>query len=250
MSAFLTPEGKSSCEYGWLNCVHIGKIALTPVVLWACAGFYAIQILRLDAKQHPWFALGVLHGAIVSAISFVWGVVIHGASWSDLGSWLLVPLYVAVWYTLLAVYCLRKAKPCWLQHVASWVGVFPFWVGMVYWSKGHYASLPEHPPGCFVVTAASKGHPWFVGTFLEIERRGVQRAVNQQLVTFWQLEQLWSKKGPGSHRSFRRVYNWIGPRIACCIRHRAVADVVYLVLKPVEWFALLLLRVGRVERKI
>ena len=35
MSVFLLPDWKGGCRFGWLDCFQSGKLALTPLVLWA-----------------------------------------------------------------------------------------------------------------------------------------------------------------------------------------------------------------------
>ena len=42
---------------------------------------------------------------------------------------------------------------------------------------------------------------------------------------------------PPFHRSCRRVYDAIGPKLAAMIVNAVLADLGYLALKPAEWFA-------------
>ncbi len=115
---------------------------------------------------------------------------------------------------------------------------FPFWVGALLNARRIYSNLPDEPPqGCFVVTAASRGHAAVVGPFEAHERNGVVRRVNRQLLTLWAFETRWQTRAPQSHRAFRRVYNVLGRRCARCLRNRWLADAAYLALKPAEWLA-------------
>jgi hypothetical protein len=102
-----------------------------------------------------------------------------------------------------------------------------------------YDSLPNQPPqDCFIVTAASRGHGWLVRTW----RDDCGRTVNRQLMTFWQLEATLAATAPRFHRVLRGIYNRFAPPIARCIVFRWMADIVYLLLKPLEWTAVVILR--------
>ncbi|MBT5611257.1 MAG: hypothetical protein HN742_02050 [Lentisphaerae bacterium] len=230
------PEWKGGCHHGWLDCFHVGKLALTPLVLWACGAFYIVQILKPEPKPRVWVDLGVLVGAVTSTACFILGLVIHafqdGMAW-----WLLVPFYVAVWYSVLCVRAIRASGLGPVAYLITLAGSLPLWAISMFWSKNHYLSLPDNPPDCFVVTAALRGHEPIVGPFSDVERRGVPRIANSQLATFWKFERLWSLHCPRTHRLFRGTYNRVGPQIAARITSRITADLVYLLLKPAEAFA-------------
>ena len=111
----------------------------------------------------------------------------------------------------------------------------PFWLGSAIWAYVAFERLPNSiNHNCFVVTAATRGHPRLVGPFLEIERHGHTRRVNPQLLTFWQFESAWQRRSPRTHAHFRAMYNSFGPQVAARIRSPWAADAVYLALKPVE----------------
>jgi hypothetical protein len=127
-----------------------------------------------------------------------------------------------------------------IAFLFSLIGTIPFWFAGVLWSKKIFSTLPDQPPSCFVVTAAGQGHRSFVGPFLEVTHRGRNRVANRQLATLWKLEELWQSRAPLTHRSFRRIYNCVGPAIARRINSPWLADAAYLALKPVEWVAALI----------
>jgi hypothetical protein len=241
MSMFLVPEWKGECHHGWLDCFHVGKLALTPLVLWASAAFYTVQILKPVRTPRAWVDLGIFNGAITSTACLILGLVIHafrgGMAW-----WLLVPLYVSVWYAILCIRVIRSSRRNPALYLITLAGSLPLWSLSMFWSKKHYLSLPDNPPSCFVVTAAVRGHEWLVGPFSTIERRGVQRVVNSQLATFWLFERLWAIHRPRTHRIFRRIYNLIGPRVASRVASPVAADLVYLLLKPLEVCATVVVR--------
>jgi hypothetical protein len=214
----------------------VGKLALCPLVLLATAALYALEILRVENRTALWIVAGVFLGAIVSSLCFVFGVVCFGADafkW-----WLLVPFYVAVWYSIRAVELIKAARQSFQTSLISVACSLPFWLASWFWSRSLYASLPNQAPeGCFIVTAAGSGHAAFVGRHIEIERNGRSLLVNQQLIIFWQFENLWQNIAPHSHRIFRRGYNRIGPVIAARINSPWLADFVYLAIKPFEFMA-------------
>ena len=239
-SFYIAPQSKSECTRGWLECFIAGKLALTPLVLFSTAAFYALEILRVKNRTAGWIVIGVFIGATIAMTCFFFGLVFYA---SDSRFLLLsVPLYVAVWYSWRAVQLIKAAPFGISTYVYSLVGSLPFWLASWWWSWSTYKSLPVDPSGCFVVTAASRGHEEFVGPFTKITRHGRERRVNQQLMTFWQLEELWRRRSPLSHCCFRRVYNRIGPVIARRLTSRWHADAACAALKPLEWTARFILK--------
>ncbi|MEO0796162.1 MAG: DUF6688 family protein [Verrucomicrobiota bacterium] len=242
-SSMLVPEWKGGARYGWLDSFHLGKLALLPLVLWATAAFYSVQMLKLDAIPRRWETLGLFIGAVVSTVCFVFGIFVHGGD--RIAWWLAVPGYVAIGYGLLSWQSIRMSDLKPFAYVLTLAGSVPFWIVSIYWSRKHHWSLPDEPPDCFIVSASMQGHPLVVGEQSKIERRGVLRFANSQLRTFWQFEALWQDRSPRTHRSFRHLYNYIGPRIAAQIRTPVVADIVYFLLKPFEVFAALAIALVR-----
>jgi hypothetical protein len=251
MSMFLIPDWKGACKYGWLDCFHTGKLALTPFVLWACAAFHVVQIQRKTGKNRLWVNLGLFIGSIVSTACLIYGLVIHKLH-DPTTLWLLVPLYVSIWYSVLNIRAMRTSGVSAGPYIITLLSSVPFWVIGVYWSKKTYLSLPDTPPDCFVVTAALRGHAPLVGPFFKIERRGRSRVANQQLITFWHFEQSWRAWFPKSHRVFRWFYNRIGPRVARAINKKLKADLIYVFLKPFEILAapFVYFRIGKKAERI
>lgn len=233
LSAFMLPEWKGACRFEWLDCFIVGKLALTPFVLVATASLYRVEVLGEKQLADRWPVVGIYLGAIVASVCLLFGLTCLRWQW-----WMLVPLYVAVWYAIRAVMLMVKSPVGFWPYFLSTLGTIPFWLISWEWSKNVYESLPNQAPeGCFVVTAAGRGHRKFVGPFVEIERNGRRLRANQQLVTLWQFEKLWREKSPRSHRIFRQFYNRLGPRIAARIRSPWLADAVFLALKPAELIA-------------
>lgn len=234
LSSVMVPEWKGACRFGWLDCFIVGKLALSPLVLWATVALYTIEVLRMDVSKSRLTAAAIFIGAIVAWVCFVFGLTCldHEAATSIP---MLVPFYIAVWYTIRTAFLMRAGHFDFLTYLVAAVGTVPFWLGSWLWSQKTFQSLPDtKPDGCFVVTAAGRGHRKFVGPFYEIGRRGEQRQANCQLITLWEFENLWREKSPRSHRCFRSFYNRVGPRVAARIRSPWLADAAYIALKPVE----------------
>lgn len=223
-------EWKGACQHGWLDCFIVGKLALTPFVLAATAALYRVDILRSGQNKERWVVVSFFLGAMIATVCFVFGLVSFG--WR---MWLLVPLYVAIWYSVRAAQLISAAGFNFWTYLSALLGSLPFWVASGFWSRSVFESLPDKAPsGCFIVTAASRGHAGCVGPFIEIAHNGRNLQVNQQLIVFWQFENFWQKQSPRSHAMFRKVYNRAGPVIAARIKSPWLADVVYLALKPAE----------------
>jgi hypothetical protein len=191
-SSFMEPEWKGACVHAWLDCFITGKLALTPLVLLATAALYALEIFRVENRTARWIVAGIFLGAIVSSICFVFGAVCIGFKGDVFKWWLLVPLYVAIWYSARAAELMKAARLNFRTYLISLICSLPFWLASWLWSRSLYASLPNQAPSnCFIVTAAGRGHAAFVGRHIEIEHNGRRLLINQQLITFWQFEKVW-----------------------------------------------------------
>ncbi|HLX72079.1 MAG TPA: DUF6688 family protein [Verrucomicrobiae bacterium] len=249
LSIGLAPDAKDTCHHGWIDCFITGKLALTPLVLWAITALYAVEIYGVVDPTRQWIAQGLFIGAVVSSVCLVFGSLTYASDPTCL-LLLLVPLYTAVWYVLRAVHVIRdkKVKSSALTHVM--LGSVPFWMLSLYWSYKSYLSLPDRStPVCFVVTAASRGHRKFVGPFVAVAHRGQRCQANQQLATFWQFESLWRFSAPHTHALFRSIYNRVGPVIARRIVSPWLADAIYLLLKPIEIAAWLWLNLAAIYQR-
>ena len=240
LSAFLVPEWKGGCKHGWLDCFHLGKLTLTPLVLWAVGALYILEIRLTKLPHSHGLVLGLFVGVTVASGCFVYGVVSVGSDLNGAMLFLLVPLYVAIWHGIRLAQIVQQSSVGPMTFLLSLIGTIPFWFAGAVWSKKIFSSLPNQPPSCFVVTAAGQGHRSFVGPFLEATHRGRQRVANRQLITLWKLEELWQRHASVSHTVFRRIYNRVGPVIARRINSPWLADAAYLALKPIECVAALI----------
>jgi hypothetical protein len=235
LSLMETPLWKGAARCGWVDGFHVGKVALTPVVLFATAALYGLEVMGADGRAR-WVILGFYCGAVTSVICQIFAFTCLDSR--DLMPAMLVAVYIPIWYCVRAVQLGRRGNLAVLDYLSATLGMLPFWIGSWLWSRRVFDALPDvEPHPCFVVTAAGQGHPFLVGPFFEIEHDGARRRVNRQLEAFWRFEEDWRKRSPGTHGAFRKLYDRIGPRIAAHITSPWRADVVFLALKPIEYVA-------------
>ncbi len=237
-SAVAAPEWKGAAKLGWLSCFCVGKLMLLPLVFWATASFYALEVCQVTNRHRPWIVLGYFQGSVVASVCLLSGYEWLLKPYDRIVWWLLVPAYVSSYLTWRTTQLVRDSQTTGWTLFKAWLSGLPLWAGAFYYSWKTFSQLPEEPPqGCFVVTAASRGHAAVVGPFELYERNGVVRWANRQLVTFWALEERWQERAPQSHRAFRGVYNVVGRHLARCLGSPWLADAAYFALKPAEWLA-------------
>ena len=125
---------------------------------------------------------------------------------------------------------LRLGIVAWLF---AWITSWKFAIDL---TMVEYSKLPSSPPqGCFVSAAAANGHAALVGA---------TRSENGQLVSVQMarckfIELVLAASWPIGHKALRRIYNWIGPKLAEQLQHCVwAADIAYISLKPVELVSL------------
>lgn len=236
-STLLVPEWKGGCTYGWLDCMQQGKLALSPFVLWGTISLYAIEFFPEQSRHLRWVALGLFMGALTAGCCLLMGIF-----WGREHQWplvlgLFVPFYITAWLTFRAAQVVKMQSGTPTPYIVAILSSVPFCVGAAIWSRRVYERLPDNPPECFVVTAASRGHSAVVGPFAVIERHDRRVLANDQLIHFWKLEAAWTESFPRSHKLFRFIYNRWAPMIARRIVSPLAADCIYLLLKPAELLA-------------
>lgn len=98
-----------------------------------------------------------------------------------------------------------------------------------------------HLDAHYLCTVAAGGHERIVKPRRLGVRHGHQVIVNRQLCVANAFEQLLEERTPRLHRSVRRFYDTCGFPVARLIRSRCAADVVYVIMKPLEWVFLAVL---------
>jgi hypothetical protein len=92
--------------------------------------------------------------------------------------------------------------------------------------------------GHFLCTVAAKGHPALVKPIRVGERAGRQITCNRQLLVSNAFEELLEQRLPRCHRVIRKQYNRVGVlvhRYDGVFKKIWVADMLYLLMKPLEW---------------
>ena len=100
------------------------------------------------------------------------------------------------------------------------------------------------PPGYadhYLCTVAAQGHVKLVKPQREGIRRGRKIVVNRQLCIANAFEQILEECTPRLHKAVRKFYDTHGFPIAQLIKTKAAADFTYIVMKPLEWFFLIVL---------
>ncbi len=87
----------------------------------------------------------------------------------------------------------------------------------------------------YLCTVAAGGHKQIVKPLRMGERHGHRVVVNRQLEIANAFEQVLKEKMPAAHRRIRRFYDTYGFPVAKCIRTKTACDLVYLLMKPLEW---------------
>lgn len=100
---------------------------------------------------------------------------------------------------------------------------------------------PLEYDGHYLCTVAAGGHTKIVKPLRYGTRRGTTIIVNRQLCIANAFEDYIQEKLPGFHRFIRGVYDKYGYPISKHITTPARADVVYFIMKPLEWIFLVFL---------
>ena len=93
----------------------------------------------------------------------------------------------------------------------------------------------------YLCTVSLRGHRKLVKPTRYGIRRGEKIVVNRQLCIANAFEQLIQEHTPRLHHSIRTFYDKYGYPISKHIKSAWSADIVYIIMKPLEWFFLLLL---------
>ena len=120
-----------------------------------------------------------------------------------------------------------------LGWMAAWLITWRTAVAQV---LAEYANLPMEPPTCFLATVAAEGDAGFVGSE-PTSVAGRTFPVTRQLRRFKAFELILRRFLPDVHRSLRRVYDSLGPRLAERLSRPWLADATWLLLKPIEMVA-------------
>lgn len=100
---------------------------------------------------------------------------------------------------------------------------------------------PEHYTGHYLCTVAVNGHEKLVKPTRLGIRQGVKIGVNRQLCVANAFEQVIEERTPRFHRFVRYIYDNYGYPLSKHISTKLRADIIYIVMKPLEWIFLAVL---------
>ena len=100
---------------------------------------------------------------------------------------------------------------------------------------------PEHYTGHYLCTVAVNGHEKLVKPTRLGVRQGVKIGVNRQLCVANAFEQVIEERTPRFHRLVRYIYDNYGYPLSKHITTKLRADIIYIVMKPLEWIFLAVL---------
>lgn len=117
--------------------------------------------------------------------------------------------------------------------------VIKAWTETADWRLSGRTAPPSLPyDGHYLCTVAAGGHAGIVKPIRMGERHGHRVVVNRQLCIANAFEQILEERTPRFHKAVRRFYDTCGFPIAKLIRTKAAADLVYVLMKPLEWIFL------------
>lgn len=93
----------------------------------------------------------------------------------------------------------------------------------------------------YLCTVAAGGHKKVVKPLRTGKRHGHEVLVNRQLCIANAFEQLLEERTPRFHKAVRGLYDKTGYPVAKHIRSPFLADIIYFLMKPLEWLFLLVL---------
>ncbi len=127
------------------------------------------------------------------------------------------------------------------QDYDSLVKVFTETTTWTFSQKSHPPEIPYEASGHYLCTVAAQGSPKIVKPYAEGVRRGLPILVNRQLQVANAFEELVYERCPRLHYIIRTNYDKYGYALAKQVHKTWVANLVYYLMKPLEWLFLLCL---------
>ena len=113
-------------------------------------------------------------------------------------------------------------------------------------------SLKEAPQNIeydehYLCTVAAGGHKKIVKPIRKGIRHGHEVIVNRQLCIANAFEQILEEKTPRFHKLVRGIYDRYGFPVARVIKSKWIADIIYILMKPLEWIFLMVIYMSDVH---
>jgi len=246
MAPSITTDWKGDTGvFGWFYMINAGDAGMVTLIVWSIACASLTAGLLLSKKWMYESRINLIMVLTLAAIC-LWRTCtaaimgLESPAGPSIGSFILAscPFFPFVNLALLAAYiCTRRklagpTRPVVIFSLA-WAGA----LAVTIWAKiilAHqaYSALPDvMPDDCFIVTAAARGNRRFVGSK---PNPTTGRMENSQLARMRIFERYLIAEFPNAHRLLRAVYNRVGPPVARRIRRPLVANLAYVLLKPLE----------------
>lgn len=120
--------------------------------------------------------------------------------------------------------------------------VIKAWTETADWTMSRKIAPPSIPyDGHYLCTVAATGHKKVVKPLRTGIRHGHTVMVNRQLCIANAFEDIIHEKTPRFHRAVRSFYDKTGLPISHYIKTKTAADIVYFLMKPLEWLFLLVI---------
>ena len=142
--------------------------------------------------------------------------------------WIALLLMLPLYGIVIAILCLFGQKP---DSVIEAFTKTSDWV-----LSTEIAPPPVEYDSHYLCTVSLQGHKELVKPIRYGIRRGERIVVNRQLCVANAFEQLLEERTPKFHRAVRNFYDKHGYPISKWITNPWSADVVYILMKPLEWF--------------
>lgn len=238
-------------QYSILLLIYsIGSFAYVIVLIWI---FPFVFLLIFRWANTKWDA-SLLHKTMIALATGAY--LISAVVMRDLRAPLFFVLIVLVMAAPFWSFLLAVQASVWLIKNCETKIILPRGLGLTAWLGTYivawrfdilkmyelYAALPPTPPDCYIATAAARGHPWFVRSWTVQYADGRFMQVNRQLQWLKCAELTLLTIHPRLHNLLRKIYDTLGTPLARRIRNLFIADMAYLLLKPWEWLAELILK--------
>ena len=238
-------------DFGWLYMINTGQAGFVTLIVWGVACGWLCWSLKGPGERiyKSWINLIMVLTLAAICLWRAYAIAIMGPvpelTASVQGLVLAIfPLTPGVNLILLAIYISTRKKLtgpiskvfafslAWLSALAATV------YAKIIAARQAYDALPDTPPeGCFIVTAAARGNRRFVGS---TPNPATGRMENAQLARMRAFERYLIANHPAAHRLLRKAYNRVGPAVARRIRRPLVADLAYVLIKPLELLAVVI----------
>ena len=189
----------------------------------------AVRIISGNVKRYlAYFRENDIHP---NSVFGVWAVNVL----SKASGWMWFPIICLIPLTgVLIIICIFLGQGPW--------GIIKAFTETSDWTYSTMISPPpEHYTGHYLCTVAVNGHEKLVKPTRLGVRQGVKIGVNRQLCVANAFEQVIEEKTPRFHRLVRYIYDNYGYPLSKHITTKLRADIIYIVMKPLEWIFLAVL---------